>query len=356
MRQETTVAGFLAQRQDNFLLLRIIAALAVIYGHSFALAPAAGAVDVFARNGWPMYSGDMAVAMFFVISGFMVSGSYLARRDLFEFAKARLLRIVPALALLVVLCAYVLGPLLSTLGVADYVGHPDTFAYVWKNLRFSSGLAWHLPGVFEEHARHTVNGSLWTLPAEMRMYVLTAALGVFGLLASRKLGTAVLLALLALGRWHPEYFPLHDDWVRLAGFFALGVLVQLHKARLHVTHSAMLMLLFLTYISMRTQSAPILFALCLTYFCFWFAYRTPVWAKLERGGDPSYGIYLWGWPMQQVVVALLPSLSPWCNFLLAGLLATAMGYLSWWGLERWALRLKGWHPRGLQQFLPRTQA
>ena len=51
-----------------------------------------GTSDIFLRHGWPMYSGDIAVAMFFVISGFMVSGSYLARADLFEFAKARLLR------------------------------------------------------------------------------------------------------------------------------------------------------------------------------------------------------------------------------------------------------------------------
>ena len=349
MTRDTTVAGFLAARNDNFLLLRIIAALAVIYGHSYAIAGDGSGVDVFVRHGWPMYSGAMAVAMFFVVSGFMVSGSYLARQDLFEFAKARLLRIVPALVLVVAVSAWVIGPLMTTLDLGTYFRDPEVLRYVTRNLRFSSDMAWLLPGVFEHQARPAINGSLWTLPAEMRMYVLTAALGTFGLLTARKTGTAVLFGLLALGMFHPEYFPLHKDWVRLGGFFALGILVQLHKERIRISHATMLMLVFVTYISMRTASADILFVLCLAYFCFWFAYRTPVWAALARGGDPSYGIYLWGWPAQQLVAAWLPSLAPWQNFLLSAVLAICMGYVSWWTVERNALRLKNWHPRMLKR-------
>ena len=344
---ETSIAAHLAKRSDNFLLLRIFAALAVIYGHSFALTKPGNLGDIFVRNGWPMYSGDMAVAMFFVISGYMVSGSYLARGDLWEFTKARLLRIVPAFALVLAVCAYGIGPLLSNQPMGDYFRDPAVAAYAWKNLRFSSDMAWQLPGVFQGQMRDAVNGSIWTLPAEMRMYVLTAALGVFGLLTQRWLGTACMLLLVVLGITRPEYIPLHPDWFRLAGFFAVGILVQLHKDRLHVRHTAMLMLLLLVYLSMRSRAMPWLFALALAYFCFWFAYRTPVWRKLEQWGDPSYGIYLWGWPLQQVLVAKMPAISAWHNFALAAVLATCMGYVSWWCLERPALKLKHWHPRRL---------
>ena len=344
MKQDKTIAAFLAERNDNFLLLRILAALAVIYGHSYAIAPAGEAVELFVKHGWPMYSGDMAVAMFFVLSGFMVSGSYMARHDLLEFAKARLLRIVPGLALVVVVCACVIGPAMSSLTLADYLRDPSVPAYVIKNLRFSSDMAWQLPGVFSGHPRPAVNGSLWTLPAEMRMYVLTAAMGALGLLSCRFIGTLALLACLYLGMVSPEYFPLHQDWVRLAAFFALGVLVQLNKERIGVSHAAMLMLAFLTYISMRTQAANFLFGITLAYFCFWFAYCTPTWRRLARAGDPSYGIYLWGWPVQQVLVACFPTISPFHNFLGAVVLATILGYASWWGLERWVLALKDWHP------------
>ena len=344
--RDTTIAGYLARHRDNFLLLRIVAALAVIYGHSFAIARAQhGAVDIFVRAGWPMYSGDIAVAMFFVISGFMVSGSYLARHDLFEFAKARLLRIVPAFALVLVACAYVVGPLATSESVGNYLREPAVAEYVFKNLKFASDMAWQLPGVFQGNVRDGINGSIWTLPAEMRMYVAAAALGVFGLLSNVRLGTFVLGALLWLGATHPGYFSLHQEWLRLADFFALGIFAQMHKDRLQIRHAAMFMLVFLTYISMRTQSAPYLFALCLAYFCFWFAYRVPAWGRLERWGDPSYGIYLWGWPVQQLLVSAMPGMTPWQNFLIAAPIATSLGYLSWWCLERQALRLKDWHPR-----------
>ena len=61
--------------------------------------------------------------------------------DLFEFAKARLLRIVPAFALVLALCAYVLGPLMTTLHAGDYFRDPAVLAYVTKNLHFSSDMA-----------------------------------------------------------------------------------------------------------------------------------------------------------------------------------------------------------------------
>lgn len=347
------VSDYLSMRRDNFLLLRIVAALAVIYGHSFALTKPDGSQDVFIRLGWPMYSGDIAVAMFFVISGFMVSGSFLARGDVIDFAKARLLRIVPAFAAVLGASAFVIGPLATQSSTGEYLRSPEVAAYVWKNLRFSSDMAWQLPGVFKDHVRDAVNGSIWTLPAEMRMYLLAAALGVFGLLGRRWLATASLALLAWLGIAHPEFIPLHQDWFRLAGYFLLGILVQLHKDELRIGHAAMAMLAMLVYLSMRTQSAPYLFALALAYFCFWFAYRTPAWTRLERWGDPSYGIYLWGWPVQQLVVSAFPDARPWHNFLMAAAVAVGLGYLSWWSLERPALKLKDWRPRFLRRSMPR---
>ncbi|HWS77843.1 MAG TPA: acyltransferase [Thermomonas sp.] len=321
-------------------MLRIIAALMVIYGHSFVLARDVGTTDVFLRNGWPFYSGDIAVMMFFVISGFMVSGSYLARANLADFMTARLLRIVPAFLFVLVACALIVGPLFTTLDAAGYFSSADVHRYITRNLAFSSEMAWTLPGVFTDHRMTSVNGSLWTLPAEMRMYLLVAAMGVFGLLRNWRFGTVALLALLVAGVMHPRLLPVHTDWLRLGAFFCVGILAQLHKDRIEIRHDVMLALGVLTYISYNTQSFVWLLGLSISYFCFWFAYRTRH-VELGKLGDPSYGIYLWGWPVQQVTVSVFPGITPMPNFLASAMAAIALGILSWHFIERPALSLKG---------------
>lgn len=335
-----TIQSYLTKKRDNFLLLRIIAALMVIYGHSFAIARDIGTRDVFLRLDWPFYSGDIAVMMFFVISGFMVSGSYIARANLADFLTARLLRIVPAFVFVLVVCALVIGPLFSDIGAAKYFASPDVHRYITRNLAFSSEMAWTLPGVFTDHRRDVVNGSLWTLPAEMRMYLLVAALGVFGLLRNWRLGSVALLALVVAGIAQPRLLPVHSDWLRLGAFFCLGILAQLHKNRIEIRHDVILALAVLTYISYNTDSYPWLLGISIAYFCFWFAYRTPR-VDLKVLGDPSYGIYLWGWPVQQVIVSFFPAITPSMNFLAGIVGASIMGLLSWFLIERPALSLKG---------------
>lgn len=344
-----SIAAHLARKSDNFLLLRIIAALMVIYGHSFPLTRDIGASEIFLAHGWRIYSGDIAVDLFFVISGFMVSGSFLSRGSLGEYLTARLLRIVPAYAFILLACAFVIGPLLTTLSTSAYFSHPETLGYVAKNLHFSSDMAWTLPGVFQDHRMATVNGALWTLPAEMRMYMLVAVMGVFGLLGNRVFGLVAVIALFVAGLLDPQLLPVHTDWVRLGGFFCLGIVAQLYKDRIHIRHDAMLVLVALTYVSYNTHSYPWLLSLSISYFAFWFAYRTPV-APLQKLGDPSYGIYLWGWPAQQLVIAMFPAVTPLVNFLLAAIIAVVMGYASWILIERPALSQKdrvhrlGQHP------------
>lgn len=333
-----SIEFFLAKRKDNFLLLRIIAAVMVIYGHSFALTRNTYPGDVFVQSGWRTYSGDMAVAIFFVVSGFMVSGSYVSRGSLFSYLSARLLRIAPGFMFVLVFTVCVIGPLFTSLSFAEYIQFPQLYSYVTQNLEFSSNMLFTLPGVFATHKLSAVNGSLWTLPAEMRMYMLVAVLGVFGCIAHRVAGTVIIVALFIAALSNPRLLPMHADWLRPAGYFCVGIVAQLYKERITIRHDAMLALVFLTYISYLTDSYPWIFGLTLSYFCFWFAYRTPHLGT--RFGDPSYGIYLWGFVAQQVVIACFPALGPHGNFLISACIAIVMGLLSWHLVESPALSLK----------------
>lgn len=89
----------------------------------------------------------------------------------------------------------------------------------------------------------------------------------------------------------------------------------------------------------RIDVYPIVFALALTYFCFWFAY-IPKIPRLDAYGDPSYAIYLWGWPIQQIYVEAMPQSVSATNFVLSAATAVIVGYISWYLVEKPCLRLK----------------
>jgi peptidoglycan/LPS O-acetylase OafA/YrhL len=341
LRSSITVEEGLARRQDNFLVLRIAAAAAVIYGHASAIAPSVGTRDIFVRLGWGIYSGDIAVNIFFLISGFLVTGSYIRQRSFYKFAKARILRVYPAFVLNVVLLATVYGLMFTSLPSAEYLHHGGVWNYIATNLKMSSNMVWTLPGVFEDGAKTAaINGAQWTLPAEVRMYVLLGILGAIGLFASVRVATLVLAVLFLAGLVHPELFPLNQTWLRLAGYFMLGVCIYLHRASIRVSLELVVVLVLAAVLVRHLPPYPMVFALALAGVVGFIAYLMPPWRWLERFGDPSYGIYLWGWPCQQAVAHIFPGAGLTLHVGSSLAMATVMGYGSWTLLEKQMLRLK----------------
>lgn len=346
MARFRTLADGLAQGSDNFLLLRFLAAAAVIYGHAPAIA-GSGPADLFLLLNWGRYSGQIAVDLFFVISGFLVTASWLRRGHLADFLRARALRIVPAYAVCVLVCAFVIGPLFTTLPLREYFSHAQTWGYVWSNLHFGPRLAWLLPGVFADHPVAVVNGSIWTLPVEALMYVCVALFGVAGLLARRAMLPAVLALLFvcAAVAWPAlAANPIVPEYLRMAALFALGGLCYVGRAHLPNHGAVVLALAALAWALRATPAYAYLFALAEVTFVFWFAYSFGgVHSRLHRFnrcGDYSYGLYLWGYPAQQCLVAFAGPQSALPNaaggFALALLLAAA----SWHLVEQPALRWK----------------
>jgi|GEM_PF-59524 len=340
-RHWRTLADDLAGSADNFLLLRFLAAAAVIYGHGPAITGGSGPPDLFVWLGWGRYSGSIAVDLFFLISGFLVTGSFLRRRDVAGFIWARALRIVPGYAVCVAGCAGVLGALLTTWPLADYLRAPATRDYVLTNLGFDHVL-WQLPGVFGSNPqRDVVNGSLWTLPAEVRMYVGVAFLGVFSVLQRRWLCNGVLLALFVIGLLAPDNLPLVliPAHLHFAGMFALGTLCYVNRDIVPRHGAVVVASVMLAFALHSTALYPFAFALAEAAFAFWFAYGLP-WHAFNRAGDYSYGIYLWGYPMQQLVAHAAPALTPIANSVCGFVLALALAVASWHFVEQPALRFK----------------
>ena len=334
---------------DNLLLLRLLAASLVIYAHSYAIDADPANADAITGTGVGVYAGSIAVYMFFAISGFLVTGSWQRQPSLGAFLLARGLRIVPAFALCLAGCALLLGPAVTSLDSAAYYAHPDTWRYITRNLQFEPDrMVWALPGVFEGHARASVNGSLWTLPAEVRVYAWLAIFGVLGLLARPLLALPALMALVVYAHLRPDdlfLMPL-KPYLPMAACFALGALAWIGRKRLPLNAGVLLGLIVLAACMRNTPLYLHAFLAALTYGCFWFAYAPLGLDAFNRLGDYSYGLYLWGFPLQQTAVHLFDDPGPTQISVFAWPTAMLCAIVSWHLLEKPALALRRRRARG----------
>jgi peptidoglycan/LPS O-acetylase OafA/YrhL len=330
----------IASGDDNFHLLRLFAASLVVYGHSWATAlnPNHDTDPLGQRIG--LFSGTVAVDMFFWISGFLVTMSYARRQSAKDFLLARVLRIFPALIVCVLASTLLLGPLVTTLSAAEYFAAPATWDYLSHNIRLND-IQWTLPGVFTGNSRAgIVNGCLWTLPGEIRMYEYVLILGVLGLLRSATgfWCGLVLLACLVAG-WPETIWLQLDDYREFAAFFVGGAACWFHRGRIPVSTAVLLVLLVTAAVLHDSTAYPLLLRLCIGYATLWLAYgaRLP---KVDRIGDYSYGIYLYGFPMQQLVALWFPAWGPWTSLLLSLPLSLACAVVSWHAVEKPAQDLR----------------
>lgn len=343
IRPYRTLADGLEARQDNFLLLRFIAASLVIYGHAYAITGGTGWPEIFIKLDWGVYSGDIAVDIFFIVSGFMITGSYLRRQHLGTFLWARVLRIFPALFVCLLLSAFVMGALYTSLSIRSYVGNPDTVNYVIQNLKMQTTMVWNLPGVFLANPKiTTVNGAIWTLPIEFRMYLWVAALGFLGILSRAWLGSFMLLALFIFGLVQPDRLlgvPGVQPFLHLAAFFTIGAFFYLQRRWIPVGWSYVAVSVLVAYLSRNTVIYPYALGLALSTFVFAFAYAIP-WYAFNRAGDYSYGIYLWGFPTQQMIAYHFPNFTPIQNAVLSFFITLLFAVVSWHFIEKPALQWK----------------
>jgi len=340
-----------AARQNNFDALRLLAATAVVFSHSFLIAE--GAQDhewLIWLTGNQSILGLVGVFVFFAISGFLVTQSFEETGDPWRFLAKRALRIFPGLFVATLLSAFVLAPLATTLWPGAFLSRPEPYEYVVGNTLLDQTVH-ELPGVMfvNNPVGLEINGSLWTLRLEFAMYLMVLVLGVLRLLT---VPIAILLLAFGMACLHFEmlyplekwgwFFQLLSGWGWLVGFFAAGmVLYKLRYTRVFDGRVALLALAGLV-LSVPLRQFILLFPLFGCYLALWLALtpRLPV-IPAARFGDLSYGIYIYGWPVEQGVVWLLGGRAAWWQiFLLALPAAAGLAFLSWHLVERPALRLK----------------
>jgi peptidoglycan/LPS O-acetylase OafA/YrhL len=330
-------------RGNNFDALRLVAAVSVIFSHSFLLAEGHQRNEPLVALTGQAVLGLIGVFVFFVISGYLVTQSHDNTRSTPRFLAKRFLRIYPALAVCLAVCAFVIGAAVTVLPLHDYYNQPGVFRFVAMNL-LMLGEPNSLPTVrfTGEEIGTLVDSPLWSLPYEVAMYGMVALLGYFGWLRPRVIAGLWLLgivcALIDTSAWH--VFPGGFLW--LLGFFAAGMLIyQLRGDWICDRRLAILCVIGLA-ISAGMHALiglfPVFGALLTLHLAL-----DPRLPRLNaaRFGDLSYGLYIYGWPVQQTVLWLFGGVMAWWQlFALALPISAALAFVSWHVVERPALSLK----------------
>jgi peptidoglycan/LPS O-acetylase OafA/YrhL len=343
-----TIAALLHGRDNNFNLIRFLAASAVLLDHSFALvAPdiAAGAFIDFAK----LEIGRLAVDVFFIVSGFLVTRSVLTQPTLVDYAVARFLRLFPALLVATIGIAFVLGPLVTSVSWQDYFSDPRPWLYV----PLTASLITHsltLPGVFETvPVSGVIDAPLWTLRYETMCYVLLAVFAVLGMLATKTrtgLTLAVILAVyLAISFATPLRGEISavDSATRFVFGFFVGGALYLFADKIKLSLGIALLLGIMAATAYGTPVYEMALRVALGYGLIWFA-LVPAGAirNFNRVGDYSYGLYILCFPIQQTIVMLEPAITPWALFISSFPAVLGLAVMSWHFVEHPALSRKAW--------------
>ena len=330
-----TIADAWNSGRNHFNILRLVAAWLVIYGHAWPITGSPGG-DLIGKFTTIKFAGAVAVDVFFVVSGFLIAAS-LQRNSVRGYLASRALRIVPALVVCVALTVFVLGPLLTT--SPDYWRAPETWRYLWSNATLWRA-EFFLPGVFSTLPQTAANGSLWTLPIEARLYILLLIASLLGALSTKRYLVPWLLALFgaAVFAWWRAPLP---DWVEndiwCAAFFITGTALWLYREHVRLSWVPVAVLFVLAALTRGTTWFVAPYFLLVCYGTLWIAFsKAP--ARMAHH-DLSYGLYLYGWPVAQVVQTFSPG-GPWHNVLWTTAIGLALAAMSWFLVERPALRMK----------------
>jgi peptidoglycan/LPS O-acetylase OafA/YrhL len=336
-------------RQNGFGALRLLFASLVILAHCPYLLDGNRSREPLTQMFHTSLSfGVLAVDGFFLISGYLIAQSFLASPR--GYFRRRAVRIYPAFIACSIICALLVGPLVGGL---PPTGAGEWWRLVWRMALLQSPIS---DGALAGTHNNTLDGSMWTIAYEFRCYVLVALLGWTGLLRRRWTMLALTSGLLFLRLahlWWPEPQDVHmsdmglilvgqpSETIRLTAVFMVGICFQLFRPQLKgsVALACAFALLPLMYVEGVAEVALVTLG---AYGLFWMAFEwdfKPL-KTINAKDDISYGVYLYAWPITSLVIWYWKGVPLWALDAITFAGALACGALSWFLLEKRALKLK----------------
>jgi peptidoglycan/LPS O-acetylase OafA/YrhL len=364
--QKVSLSQALNGHNNSLGIIRLILASLVIVDHAFPLG-GYGEDPFWALTKGQASLGSLAVAGFFAVSGYLIAKSGMSG-DVVQFMWRRSIRIFPAYWLVLLVTAFLVAPMIWVSGgqplaafFSTQVGGP--FYYFTANWTLSIGTY----GIYDLLAATTpygrevgasaFNGSLWTLIYEWQAYLIIASLVAFGLLTRARIIVPMLaifflvLQLIAAINWDvvvalvPRF--MADQYMITLGFtFLVGSVLAVYSKQIIFDDRLGIFTGLLALATLRFGGFSTIGTIAAVYFILYLAARLP--KKLQWIGqknDYSYGVYIYGFLVQQVLAYL--GVYTWGfvpYVLLSWLVAMGCAWLSWHILEKHALALKNWGP------------
>lgn len=344
------------RRENSFHLLRFVLAAMVILYHAYLVVGRTSPLEML--TGHQCDEGTIAVDGFMVISGFLITQSAVSSRNALTFLRNRILRIYPALCCALVFTAFLVGGLAYSGDYAAYLhlrgNGPLDYILSWLSL-CTVRTQWGITGVFAGNLRQGVNIPLWTLPNEAALYLLMALIMLLGITRRRWVYPLLLAVFTALHvLWmgfgvkvlaltSSRAWVLNTaNWertIRVSMLFFAGACLFCYRE--YVPRSLVLAAvsagLFALSIVLGAGQWGQVVTLPYLIYCLGTARAGK---PFEKYGDLSFGMYVYSYPLQQLLVHIEPGLHPLMVFLLTMALVLPLSALSWRVIERPALSLK----------------
>jgi peptidoglycan/LPS O-acetylase OafA/YrhL len=327
---------------NNFDLIRLIAAILVLVSHAFPLSGSSFEPLIYLTRGQATF-GDLAVCIFFFISGFLVTRSLERRRSLIAFAISRIMRLIPGLAVATTLCAIILGPLVTSLSLESYFQSPVFVAY-FNNILLE--MSYFLPGVFGQNPNTAVNGSLWTLEFEAAMYIALPFVFFIALFFGRWILLAGLIIMIYAFQFHmlsPAVNGLATYYyVYMGQYFLAGAIAYFYRDTIRISTILALACLAIVVASAMWGGFGLARLTAGGYVLLWLAYGIPkIKDPVTAYGDLSYGVYIYAFPVQQLMVERTGWGRSWDgNIALALPITLVLAALSWKLVEQPSLKAR----------------
>lgn len=339
-----TIASSYNAKENAIGFLRLIFALIVVVQHSFALLNLS---DPLSQIGMASF-GAIGVNGFFVLSGFLITASWLNTKSFLSFFWRRVLRIFPAFLICLIFTSFIIGTGMARLQgkEIDFAFLQQQLGYIYKNIL----LVVYQPSISnltDTHFLNSLNGSLWTLSWEFLFYIALAIAGIFGLLTKRKYLLIILICFYIISYWMSDcrcvlFFKFYtSERVAILPFmFAMGIIGYLFKNKVPNHPALLLLCTILWIIDIKYNSLLPLHPFLFSYVILWLVVNLPI-KSFEKHGDYSYGIYIYHFPIIQLIISIFNyNINPWLLFTITLLPTGILAYFSWHYIEKSMLSYK----------------